>query len=160
MNGASKNKGEEKTMAEIYKLGGSIDMYNVSYGVGDGMFNKMDDVMLVQWLIRNHFSRMDKRSRLGSRYHLDIINGVWGKSLGELIKIYQYDANMTVTNCDLDLDGKIYPIQGCGGPNKSALVWLNLSMSGHAKSYYHNPKSDPAVYYDVKQMFDRCGTVN
>ncbi len=146
-------------MAEIYSLGGSINMYNVSYGVGEGMFNKMDDVMLVQWLLKHHFARGDKRARLGKRYFIDIINGVWGTMLSDLVKIFEYDCMMTISGADLDLNGKVYPIGGCGGANKSVMVYLNLSMSGHYKHYYDSPQSDPTVYPDVKAMFERCGTL-
>jgi len=145
-------------MAEIYSLGGSINMYNVSYGVGEGMFNKMDDVMLVQWLLKHHFSRADKRQKLGKHWDITVINGIWSKNLDEIIKIYQYDCMMNCNGADLDLNGKIYPIGGCGGANKSVMVYLNLSMSGHYKHYYESPKSDPTVWSDVKAMFDRCGT--
>jgi len=79
-------------MAEIYKLGGSIDMYNVSYGVGEGMFNKMDDVMMVQWLLKHHFQRSDKKPKLGKIWAIDIVNGVWSKQLDEISGDYPVSA--------------------------------------------------------------------
>lgn len=146
-------------MAEIYDIGAGNKFYNVSYGVGDGMFNKPDDVMLVQWLLKHHFARADKKERLGKIWSVNVINGVWSPMMADILKIYQYDASLSVAGADIPLNGKIYPIQGCGGLNKSAVALLNLSVSGHFKQYYHSPKSDPIVYSDVKAMFDRCGTV-
>lgn len=145
-------------MAEIYQLGGSIRMYNVSYGVGDGMLNNREDVMLVQWLLKRHFARPDKRALLGKTWYIDILNGTYGSFLGDMIKIYQYDAVQSVSNCHFPLNGKIYPIQACNGPNNSVMALLNLSVSGHFKQYYHSPKSDPCVFTEAKEMFERCGT--
>ena len=146
-------------MAEIYNLGAGITFYNVGWAVGDGMPNKMDDVMLVQWLLKHHFERADKRTMMGSRWSIPVINGMVGTQLIEIIKIYQYDANLNVSNADLPLNGRIYPIQACGGLNKSVMALANLSIAGHFKKFYANPKSDPIVWSDVKVMFDRIGAV-
>ena len=146
-------------MAEIYKVGSEITFYNVSRAVGDGMPNCPDDVMLVQWLLKHHFERTDKRAMLGSSWAIPVINGIVGTELIDIIKIYQYDANLNVRNADLPLNGRIYPIQACGGLNKSVMALVNLSMAGHFKKFYANPKLDPIVSYDVKSMFDRIGGV-
>lgn len=146
-------------MAEIYELGAGVSFYNVSWGVGDGMPNKMDDVMLVQWLLKHHFERFDKKSMLGDIWSIPVINGICGSQLIEIIKIYQYDATRNIKNGDIPMNGRIYPIQACGGLNKSAVALLNLSVAGHFKKSYANPKSDPIVYSDVRAMFDRVGGV-
>jgi len=146
-------------MAEIYNVGAGITFYNVGKAVGEGMPNNIDDVMLVQWLLKHHFERADKRAMLGSVWSIPVINGIVGTQLVEIIKIYQYDADLNVRNADLALDGRIYPIQACGGLNKSAMAWLNLSIAGHFKKFYANPKSDPIVGSDVKTMFDHIGDV-
>jgi len=146
-------------MAEIYDVGAGVKFYNVSYGVGDGMFNKTDDVMLLQWLLKHHFERSDKKAILGNVWTVNVINGVWGPMMSDILKIYQYDVSLNVKGGDIPLNGKAYPIQACGGLNKSAVAQLNLSVAGHYKSYYHSPKTDPMVYSDVKAMFDRCGTI-
>jgi hypothetical protein len=144
-------------MAEIYKVGAGITFYNVSKAVGEGMPNNSDDVMLVQWLLKHHFERADRRAMLGSRWAIPVINGVAGPHLVEIIRIYQYDANLNMKNADIPLDGRIYPVQACGGLNKSAIALVNFSISGHFKKFYADPKSDPIVWSDVKAMFDRMG---
>lgn len=145
-------------MAEIYNLGAGITFYNVSKAVGDGMPNQMDDVMLVQWLLKHHFERTDKKAMLGSKWSIPVINGVCSAQLIDIIKIYQYDANLNVKNGDLPLNGRVYPIQACGGLNKSVMALVNLSIAGHFKKFYGDPKSDPIVGTDVKAMFARMGT--
>ncbi|MBL8211427.1 MAG: hypothetical protein JNK87_11975 [Bryobacterales bacterium] len=92
-------------MAEIYNLGAGITFYNVSKAVGDGMPNQMDDVMLVQWLLKHHFERADKKAMLGSKWSIPVINGVCSATLIDIIKIYQYDANLNVKNADMPLNG-------------------------------------------------------
>jgi hypothetical protein len=146
-------------MAEIYNIGAGLTFYDVSKAVGEGMPNNMDDVMLVQWLLKHHFERPDKRAMLGNLWSIPVINGVVGRMLIEIIKIYQYDANLNVNNADIAMDGRVYPIQACGGVNKSVMVYANFSMAGHFKKFYSNPKSDPIVGFDVKAMFDRIGGV-
>jgi hypothetical protein len=37
------------------------------------------------------------------------------------------------------------------------IALANLSMAGHFKKFYGNPKSDPIVWSDAKAMFDRIG---
>lgn len=143
-------------MSKIYDVGSGVKFYNVSHAVGEGMPNSMDDVMLVQWLLKHHFERSDKRAMLGEIWSVGVINGICGPELIEIIKIYQYDANRNIRGASFPINGKIYPIQVCGGLNKSPLALVNLSVSGHAKKYYENPKSDPLVYSDAKAMFDRC----
>jgi hypothetical protein len=94
---------------------------------------------------------------LGGRWSIPVINGIVGTQLIEIIKIYQYDANLNVWGADLPLNGRIYPIQACGGLNKSVIALANLSIAGHFKKFYANPKSDPIVWTDVKTMFDGLG---
>src|SRR4051794_30619063 len=146
-------------MSEIYNVGSGVKFYNVSYGVGDGMLNKSDDVMLVQWLLKRHFDRADKKAKLGSVWSINVINGVWDSMTSDVMKIYQYDVCLSVAGGYLALNGKAYPIQACGGLNRSALALLNLSVAGHHKQYYHSPKTDPAVYSEAQAMFERCGTI-
>src|SRR4029079_18065359 len=130
---------------------------NVSWAVGEGMPNGTDDVMLMEWMLKHHFERPDKKAMLGNRWAIPVISGVVSPQLIEIIKIYQYDANLNVRGADLPLNGRIYPIQVCSGLNKSPMALVNLSVAGHFKKFYANPKSDPIVHYDVKAMFDRLG---
>jgi hypothetical protein len=143
-------------MAKIYDVGSGVKFYTVSHAVGEGMPNSTDDVMLVQWLLKRHFSRNDKRAMLGNNiWAVDVINGVCSEQLIEVMKIYQYDAMLTVRGAQLKLNGKFYPIQTSGGLNKSPVAMLNLSVSTNFKKFYDNPKSDPFVYSDAAAMFDR-----
>lgn len=150
------NGQEENTMSKIFDVGSGVKFYNVSHAVGEGMPNSPDDVMLVQWLLKNHFSRSDKRAMLGNIWSIPVINGICSPQLIEIIKIYQYDAMLNVRGANFTINGKLYPIQVCGGLNKSPIALVNLSIQGHFKKYYDNPKSDPMVFSDCKAMFDRC----
>jgi hypothetical protein len=146
-------------MAEICVLDPSFKIYGISSSVGDGCANKSDDVMLVQWLLKRHFDRYDKKALLGTIWFVNVVNGVYSKMLSEVIKIYQYDAIKNVPGCKMDIDGKIPPVKGVSNMNKSAILYLNLSVMGHFKNYYKNPKSDPYVYSEAKAMFDKCGSM-
>ena len=143
-------------MSKIYDAGSGVKFYNVSHAVGEGMPNSTDDVMLVQWLLKHHFQRTDKKAMLGNVWDINVVNGVCSPQLIEIIKIYQYDANLNIRGASMPLNGRMYPIQTCGGLNKSPLALINLSVAGHAKKFYLNPKTDPSVYSDAKAMFDRC----
>ena len=85
--------------------------------------------------------------------------GVWDGMMSDVLKIYQYDANLNAPRAYVPLNGRAYPIQACGGLNKSALALLDLSVVGHSKRCYHSPQTDPVVYSEAKAMFDRCGTI-
>jgi hypothetical protein len=146
-------------MAKIYDVGSGVKFYNVSHAVGEGMPNSPDDVMLVQWLLKRHFERSDRKAMLGKVWAIDVINGICSPQLIDIIKIYQYDANLNVRGASLALNGRMYPIQSCGGLNKSPIALINLSVQNHFKNFYGNPKSDPFVFSDAKAMFDRCMAV-
>jgi hypothetical protein len=143
-------------MAKIYDVGSGVRFYNVSHAVGEGMPNSPDDVMLVQWLLMNHFLRPDKKAMLKDIWDVNVINGICGTHLIEIMRIYQYDANLNVRGASMPLNGRFYPIQTCGGLNKSPVALINLSVQGHFKKFYENPKTDPKVFNDAKAMFDRC----
>lgn len=145
-------------MAKIFDVGSGVRFYSISYAVGEGMPNFTDDVMLVQWLLKRHFERPDKKALLGRVWNIDVINGICSPQLVDIIKIYQYDANLNVRGARYKLDGKIYPLMAGKALNENPLPSLNLSVSGHSK-YYKNPTADPTVYSDLKAMFQRCGTV-
>lgn len=145
-------------MAKIYDVGSGVKFYSISHAVGEGMPNTMDDVMLVQWLLKRHFERADKKALLGRVYAIDVINGICDRSLIDVIKIYQYEANLNVRGAYYKLDGRIYPLMAGKHLNENPLPSLNLSVAGHCK-YYKNPMADPGIYSDAKAMFQRCGTM-
>ncbi len=145
-------------MPKIHDVGAGVRMYNVSHAVGDGMPNSKDDVLLVQWMLKVHFNRADKKAMLGQVWKMETLTGTCSQELIEIIKIYQYDANLNIRGARLKLDGKIYPIQVCPGLNQSPLALLNLSVAGHSK-FYKAPARDPSLYSEARTMFERCGTV-
>lgn len=145
-------------MAKIFDVGSGVKFYSISYAVGDGMPNFPDDVMLVQWLLKRHFERADKRAMLGNVWNVDVINGICSQQLIDIIKIYQYEANLNVRGARYKLDGKIYPLMAGKALNESVLPSLNLSVSGHSK-FYKNPATDPMANRDLKSMFERCGSL-
>jgi hypothetical protein len=143
-------------MARIYENSG-LKLYNVSWAVGDGMPNGPDDVMLVQWMLKRHFMRSNKSAMLGNNiWGINAINGVCSDELIEIIKIYQYDAALTVPGARMTLNGKIYPIQSCKGLNHSPMALLNFSVHTNFKKYYENPQTDPLLTRDIKAMLDRA----
>jgi hypothetical protein len=134
-----------------------MQLYNVSWAVGEGMPNNPDDVMFVQWMLKRHFSRNDKRALLGKHWDIHVLNGVCGEALIDIIRIYQYDAILNVPGVKYKLDGKLYPIQSChGGVNHSPIVSLNFSVGSNFKKFYDNPASDPfIVSSEMREMLKR-----
>ena len=78
-------------MPEVMNFANAAKIYNLTYAVGDGRANKRDDVMLVQWLLKRHFSRPEKKAILGGKWDIFLINGTYDEDLCNLIKIYQFD---------------------------------------------------------------------
>jgi hypothetical protein len=143
-------------MPEILQIDSAIKIYNLNYAVGDGCANKPDDVMLVQWLLKRHFERADKKAMLGSIWSIPVVNGVYSQALSDIIKIYQYDIIMSNRACKADIDGKIFPVRQIAAVNKYPLFYINISVGHHYKNFYKNPKSDPYVHSAVKPIFDKC----
>ncbi len=109
-------------------------------------------------MLKAHFNRADKKAMLGQVWRMDTLTGTCSQEMIEIIKFYQYDANLNVRGARLKLDGKIYPIQTCAGLNQSPLALLNLSVAGHSK-FYKAPVKDPSLYSEAKSKFERCGAV-
>ncbi len=134
-----------------------MKFYNVSWAVGEGMPNNPEDVMLVQWMLKRHFMRSDRRAMLGNNvWGINVINGVRGSELIEVIKIYQYDTALNVRGSKMKLDGKIYPIQSCPGVNHSPMALINFSVASNFKTFYDNPATDPLIVMETKAMVERC----
>jgi hypothetical protein len=143
-------------MPEVLQIDPAIKIYNLNYAVGDGCANKSDDVMLVQWLLKRHFERGDKKALLGNIWSIPVVNGVYCQTLSDIIKIYQYDVIMSNRGCKADIDGKIFPVRQVAAVNKYPLFYMNLSVGHHYKNFYKNPKTDPYVHSAVKPIFDKC----
>lgn len=145
-------------MAKIHDVGSGVKFYSISHAVGEGMPNSKDDVLLVQWLLKQHFDRPDKKQLLGRVWQIHALTGTCTPELVDIIKIYQYDANLNVRGARYKLDGKIYPLMSGKALNENPLPSLNLSVAGHSK-YYKTPSMTPGATMELKQMFERCGSV-
>lgn len=144
-------------MPEIMNFAGVSKIYNLTYAVGEECANRPEDVMLVQWLLKRHFSRADKKTLLGNRWDINVINGIYDESLCDMIKIFQFDFMKNNSTAKYHMDGKMFPVRDVSNPGKYPLLHLNFSVQSYFKKYYENPKSDPFSWQMFNQMIDKCG---
>jgi len=143
-------------MPEMLNFAGAAKLYNLTYAVGPNCANKRDDVMLVQWLLKRHFSRPDKKSLLDPAYDVGVLNGTYSEELCDIIKIFQYDQRKTNRAAKYRMDGQIFPIRDVNNPGKYPLVHLNFSVQSYFKKYYEAPKLDPLAWSEFNNMIEKC----
>jgi hypothetical protein len=150
-------------MPEIFDISGEdtgqyvYRVYNLKYAVGEGCSNPTHEVMLVQWLLKRHFERKDKKKMI-EKFHL-IVNGVYSSSLADIIRIYQYDVIQNSVRTNVKMTGQLFPIRQLTEIDKYALVNLNMSVKSYFEDFYKNPAKDPFLPFEFKAVMGGLGKI-
>ena len=102
---------------------------NVHAGVGQGLPNRHDDVMLVQWLLAEYFKKPGKNTTAPPGPPIKV-DGVFGRQTGEYIKAYQSGPKSKGAN--IAADGRVNRAQGIKGAvtgTQFTIIWLNLTVA-------------------------------
>ena len=102
---------------------------NVHGGVGQGQSNRRDDVMLVQWLLRQYFSKVTTIAPPpGPMIQVD---GSFGRQTGDYIKAFQSGGKARGNN--ITADGRVDRAQGVLGAltgSQYTIIHLNNAADG------------------------------
>ena len=135
--------------------------YNVSQAVGKGCPNLPDDVMLVQFFIRE--LAKDATVAPGTRPAAPLtVDGVYSPNLGEWIMWIQKASNAKAAGTTL-ADGRVDPARGMANDPKFlkssishtqyTIVTLNASYRFRFKKSHNALEDDPNVPLLLKQKF-------
>jgi hypothetical protein len=163
-NNCGRPEGREETkMPEIFDLSGedtgdyALRIYNLKWAVGEGCANPTHEVMLVQWLLKRHFERKDKKSMVNKFWLM--VNGQYDKQLADIIRIYQYDVIQSSARTRVEMTGQLFPVRQLQQLDKYALVNLNMSVKSYFSDYYKNPAKDPFLPHEFKAVMGALGKI-
>jgi hypothetical protein len=152
-------------MPEVLDLGGGdvhdphLKIYNLDYAVGDSCSNKLGDVVLIQWLLKRHFSRKDKKQLLGDKFWLEVTGYIDSNTI-DVIKVYQYDLLRTSKNSTCKIDGNIFPVRQLTELTKYELVNLNMSVHSYFPKQFRHPETDNFLTSEYKGIISRAGAIS
>ena len=136
--------------------------YNVEEAVGPGAINQSDDVMLVQFLLREIAKDPSVAPDTRPSKPITVVDGVYSDSLGEWILWYQNTLNAKAPGGIL-ADGRVDPARGMTNHPKFfkstishtqyTIVGLNASYRARFKTSHNALETDDNVPQALRSKF-------